>query len=471
MPSTSTPSSSTKCPMVRSRSDEPSYFSQGPDLQDRDDRAESSSSPRTSVVGVTGRNSSSKPPSRIFKILGNHSSKASSSRSSNEDGNDDSEKIKSPSGRTGSLARRARKLFSIPETGSGQNRRWSSYLSRKTMNKRNRNMSEQHSMPPELIGSSPSRQRSRSDTNGLDQRSSVSNSGRPRRRSQRNRKLLEMGSEVQDDFEDKSRLNSSEHDRDNMFYYSRRYWRRIRKSLSPDGSELFSPHGNTSATHKTLISASSILGHLKADVDRHSGSSKSKSQDSSVDSNISRRFHISALRKVTTTVSTSSSVIRLVMGKPPVNTPNRDSMYSGADDIEYFKVDITDPDGPTYLPSEARRIATPPLPTEGPRKGRARGFFFDYDGFEDPDRRAQLLEAGLHACRKGPSSSEACSTDHWYRTKELPRKDQEDTRVSTWRWNIPAHLPDSLLCPMHENSISKGAHGFCVDHGRRKTLN
>jgi hypothetical protein len=82
-------------------------------------------------------------------------------------------------------------------------------------------------------------------------------------------------------------------------------------------------------------------------------------------------------------------------------------MYSGAEDIEYFKVDITDPDGPTYLPSEARRIGTPPLPTERPRKGRARGFFFDYDGYEDPDsispdQKARQLEVGSHACRQGP---------------------------------------------------------------------
>jgi hypothetical protein len=225
MPSTSIPLSCTRRPMVRSRSDEPSFFLQDQSLQDRDDRAESGSSPRTGGPSGTGRDSTSKASSRILKILGNHSSRASSTRSSNDDGNEDLDKLEDPSGRTGSLGRRARKLFSVPETGSGQTRRWIGCLLRKRT--RNRYMSEQQWLSSAVVALSSNRQRSRSDTNELDRDSSRLDSERPRRRFQRKRETPGKYQDVQIGSEDhqKARSNSSENDRDSLVYRSRRPWR------------------------------------------------------------------------------------------------------------------------------------------------------------------------------------------------------------------------------------------------------
>ncbi|KAL8645606.1 MAG: hypothetical protein Q9226_007223, partial [Calogaya cf. arnoldii] len=69
--------------------------------------------------------------------------------------------------------------------------------------------------------------------------------------------------------------------------------------------------------------------------------------------------------------SSSSSVMRVMLGNPPVSTPNDESMYTGSDSQQYFRVELTAPHAPAYLPSEARRIGTPPP--------RVRGFFFDYN--------------------------------------------------------------------------------------------
>ena len=63
-------------------------------------------------------------------------------------------------------------------------------------------------------------------------------------------------------------------------------------------------------------------------------------------------------------------------------TPDIGALYTGSDGQRYLKVDITSPFGPSYLPSEARRIRTPPLnESTGPNKRR--GFFFDYNKADD----------------------------------------------------------------------------------------
>lgn len=81
--------------------------------------------------------------------------------------------------------------------------------------------------------------------------------------------------------------------------------------------------------------------------------------------------------------SFTTSQLELRMGAQPNNTPDERATYKikrspSAESEEFLKVDISIRGGTSYLPSEARRIHTPPLPQEGPN-GKRRGFFFDYN--------------------------------------------------------------------------------------------
>ncbi|KAL9577124.1 MAG: hypothetical protein Q9212_006573, partial [Teloschistes hypoglaucus] len=84
--------------------------------------------------------------------------------------------------------------------------------------------------------------------------------------------------------------------------------------------------------------------------------------------------------------SSSSSVRRVMFGNPPIPSPNLEDTYTASDAQQYFRVDLTDPNGPAYLPSEARRINTPPLPGEN---SKLRGFFFDYNAPEQQQQQQQ----------------------------------------------------------------------------------
>jgi hypothetical protein len=89
--------------------------------------------------------------------------------------------------------------------------------------------------------------------------------------------------------------------------------------------------------------------------------------------------------------SYTSSQLELKMGGQPANTPDERATYkikrsASADTEEFLKVDISVRGATSYLPSEARRIHTPPLPQEG-LDGKRRGFFFDYTAPEIEDSR------------------------------------------------------------------------------------
>jgi len=177
-------------------------------------------------------------------------------------------------------------------------------------------------------------------------------------------------------------------------------------------------------------------------------------------------------------ISNSSSILNLMFGKPPVNTPEAAALYGGRDNREFFKVEISNPNGPTFLPSEARRIGTPPLPSEGPR-GRRRGWFFDlnnptadstpsdHDDSDDSDEPSTpRTEAELMTPRERLFSAvRRRSTGHndWFSVQLMV----EDARgvEERFKLNVPEHLLGSPLCPrspMHKS----GGKGICVYHGR-----
>jgi parafibromin len=217
----------------------------------------------------------------------------------------------------------------------------------------------------------------------------------------------------------------------------------------------------------------------------------------------SRRLH-KLLRRNGTVMSKSSSVLDMLMGKPPASTPSEDALYAGTRGNDYFKVEISDPDGPTFLPSEARRIGTPPLPSDRPRKGRLRGFFFDYgspgglpfadlvapssssasggggnsgSGQPDNDNGGAGVGGGGGGGGDGGSGpqprprinrSATVDSDDWFHFRYGGLGGARDSEPA-FELNVPEHLPGSPLCPRSPLHKS-GGKGICVYHGRSRTL-
>ncbi|KAI9785448.1 MAG: accessory factor associated with RNA polymerase II [Candelina submexicana] len=177
---------------------------------------------------------------------------------------------------------------------------------------------------------------------------------------------------------------------------------------------------------------------------------------------------LTATDKRGTTKSASSSIRKLLMGKPPVNTPMADALYGGKNANDYFKVEISDPDNPTFLPSEARRLHTPPLPSDGPRRGHRRGFFFDLTspgGIHSNVDESLLSPNSVFGMRSAASSTRRDSLEGaaWFRMD--PESDDSD---QAFELNVPEHLPNSPLCPKSPLHKS-GGRGICVYHGRNRT--
>ncbi|EXJ69097.1 uncharacterized protein A1O5_08032 [Cladophialophora psammophila CBS 110553] len=225
--------------------------------------------------------------------------------------------------------------------------------------------------------------------------------------------------------------------------------------------------------------------------------------------------------------SYTSSQRNLRLGVAPSNTPDETATYKvkrspSAETEEFLRVDISIRGGTSYLPSEARRIHTPPLPEEG-ADGRWRGFFFDYNA---PRRTGSLrgsdsAEAGVDSAstslestatlghtwsapiskklERTQSKSKRILTGDWYDVKlaeldlgiqadqgEMNNAKEGDRRVNSleclskiqkilqeaeqFDLTIPEHLPSSPLCPRHPRywRVVKGRGGQfrgCWMHG------
>lgn len=200
--------------------------------------------------------------------------------------------------------------------------------------------------------------------------------------------------------------------------------------------------------------------------------------------------------------SYTSSQLALRLGAQPNNTPDERATYKvkrspSAESEEFFKVDISIRGGTSYLPSEARRIHTPPLPQDGP-DGRKRGFFFDYNAprssqsrsHEPVDPSSVPIRSTSRATTVGKKAYLSAGkvitrnkANDWYDVKlaQLEDSDHEravtgpvdvppvisesarersesQTSISEIRkrkeevqldYSIPEHLPTSPLCPRH----------------------
>ena len=139
--------------------------------------------------------------------------------------------------------------------------------------------------------------------------------------------------------------------------------------------------------------------------------------------------------------------------------------------------------GPHYLPSEARRVNTPPIHTAG---GKLKGYFWNFaddnteedtgastsDSFQQPFPMPLDAEG---AGRRRPSVAPSEEKD-WYRVRldEILDEGEIDEKLmkqelSTMEWSVPEHLPGSPLCPLSPKYKGK-VNSICVYHGRKAAL-
>lgn len=213
-----------------------------------------------------------------------------------------------------------------------------------------------------------------------------------------------------------------------------------------------------SLTGHLLQRASSVLKDLK---EKQTSPISSTSSTLSIAASYTRNAHFPPLYRGN---SNTSSMRNVHIGKVPLGTPatpDSELMYLGSDSQQYFRVEISEPGAPTYLPSEARRIGTPPLPRED---GRHRGFFFDYNAPDDEGSTPNSEKQGDCSPRSPMKRKEASDVD-WYMAKM--EADEARDVATTFELNVPDHLPGSPLCPKHPKHKS-GGKGICVYHGRNR---
>jgi len=237
-------------------------------------------------------------------------------------------------------------------------------------------------------------------------------------------------------------------------------WNKRRSSMK-HGPEAHHPSKliqTRSLTGHLLQRASSVLKDLK---EKQRSSTSSASSTLSIAASYTRNAHLSPLYGGH---SNTSSIRNVHIGKAPLGTPvtpDSDIMYLGSDSKQYFRVEISEPGAPTYLPSEARRIGTPPLPGE---VGRHRGFFFDYNAPDDEGSTPNSERKEGGSPRSHLKRKDASDVD-WYRAKM--EADEARDAAMNFELNVPDHLPGSPLCPKHPKHKS-GGKGICVYHGRNR---
>jgi len=210
--------------------------------------------------------------------------------------------------------------------------------------------------------------------------------------------------------------------------------------------------------------------------------------------------------------SATSSIRGLLMGKNPASTPNLDGKYVGANGDLFERVDLCslDPRDPTCLPSEARRINTPPMEPGTPNL-QPRGFFFDLaspsgDGDIVTSPSDKSHHSGTYASPTGKGKSRNLGS----KSKSDPQLSSTPSTPGSTEWweadtkhidtgkktsghkpkavtlgrpmhpglpglpasfvlELPEHLPNSPMCPKNPSHKSGGS-GICPSHGRRRSV-
>ena len=160
--------------------------------------------------------------------------------------------------------------------------------------------------------------------------------------------------------------------------------------------------------------------------------------------------------------STTSSLRERLMGSPPISTPNPEAVSMEPGSHQHLAVGFGEDYNPNFLPSEARRVTTPPLPDGAPGKSKPRGFFFDYQALQVQNFAPRDPSRSLSTERVGNVSD-----TEWYR-RTLDTIDAECHSPEEFAASVPEHLPNSPLCPRHPKHRSRGK-GVCPYHGKNMT--
>ena len=155
---------------------------------------------------------------------------------------------------------------------------------------------------------------------------------------------------------------------------------------------------------------------------------------------------------------------RLLTHPRPTTPPDPSQWYTSTDNQLYRRVDFSLPNAPCFLPSEAARISTPPLPST--MKGRLRGYFFDIGALGGTDSQATRPRTKKSKASTNIRSSTASSDPVWFRV--MVEGSGDPAVVNGFLQDIPDHLPSSPLCPKNPKHTSGGT-GTCPMHGRNRS--
>lgn len=149
--------------------------------------------------------------------------------------------------------------------------------------------------------------------------------------------------------------------------------------------------------------------------------------------------------------SATSSILNMQMGSTPQNSPTELATYRvkrspSAETEEFAKIDISIRGGTSYLPSEARRVHTPPLPRDDDKCTR-RGHFFDYNA-------PNLVESHNTASIQSPHASKA-ATSKTIKAKPSVEQEIRITLASTLPppIKVATRVPTSRLARSSSNRI------------------
>ncbi|KAL3417301.1 hypothetical protein PVAG01_11301 [Phlyctema vagabunda] len=291
------------------------------------------------------------------------------------------------------------------------------------------------------------------------------------------------------------RLETDERGDLSAFYHkTRRKLRLLRKAKQgkTQDSEVTPSVGEDRLQSRTTMLLEATAGYFdRVQTKKHQSILAASPVTSSPDSKGSRRrFGLAPWHRRDshdTLISVTTTLHNLLMGNTPAVSPV--SSTKATDEKRNRVVDMTDPLQDSFLPTEARRVKTPPLPRITPT-GQQRGFFF-----EIPPQNEDAVTPGI-PIKSSPLTLSVPSPSmrgvKKHRISPPGGRDYHDSNANSstralkspgnrnrlseqsqghfsraFELNMPEHLSTSPLCPANLFHPSGGT-GICPYHGRRR---
>ncbi|KAF2226203.1 hypothetical protein BDZ85DRAFT_76987 [Elsinoe ampelina] len=146
--------------------------------------------------------------------------------------------------------------------------------------------------------------------------------------------------------------------------------------------------------------------------------------------------------------------------------------YLASDGKQYPRMYLTSPSSPSFLPSEMRRVNTPPVrqvASAGGTRGIGRNFALGTNQTNEseeslvspPERRRRKEKQSPPIDRPGDEQRD------FFRMRIDQVLNTPDEQTAGFSFDIPDHLPSSPLCPLHPKHHG-GQKLICPMHGRAK---